>query len=493
MDITKMLGAIPSKYDPRDWSVRMLRPVAYPETFEQQDVAIYDQGNIGNCVMQALRSCPHKHYGKEFGATFGYGRWRSHNQEGMYPNEACNGFVKDGIPLLKDDNQWLPMPEARDYANANATRLLKAAEPYRGWTWARMHSVDEIKATLMQGVRCIVCLPYVNISNGRWLVDGPVAGYHEMAIIGWAKDGWTVRNSWGKTGGLFGGGSGYIKVAFEDIFACDDVIALFPPEKKEDDTVEPRRTLRLKAPLMRGDDVKEYQTKVKAHGFSPGTIDGVFGVNSDKAAKAFQSAKGLVVDGIVGTKTWAALDKDPDDGNKKYDVAAIEKLMRLKIGEHYIIGAQGHELTKDYLDRRKASNPAYFTGGRYEWLVEQINLAAKMGKRLYCEDCSGLLMSCNEVLGFWPNPDLTAEGIRRKCKEINRSEVRPGDIAFRVSGGEADHMAWVGEAGLYEAVGTVYGVVLRTDIDDRKTVNLMTGKVDTRPAWTEWGRPVEVS
>lgn len=488
MDKQMTFGAIPSPYDPRDYTVKMLRPVALPDAFEQADVEIYDQGSIGNCVMQALRSCPHKHYGKEYGATFGYGRWRSHDSDGMYPSEACNGFVKEGLPSLKDDNVWLPMPEARNYANANADRLLKAASPYRGWTWARMHTIDEIKATLMQGIRCIVCLPYVGITNGRWLVDGQVAGYHEMCIIGWTKDGWTVRNSWGKTGGLSGGGTGYVGVAFGDIFACDDVIALFPPEKKEDDTVEVRRTLRLKAPLMRGDDVKEFQTKVKAHGHSPGTIDGVFGTNSDAAARAFQKAKSLTVDGIVGAKTWAALDKDPDGG--KYDVTKIEALMRLRVGEHYIIGAQGHELTNDYLDRRNAAKPAYFTNGRYEWLVEQIALAAKLSKKLYCEDCSGLLMGCNDVLGFWPDKDLTAEGIRKRCKKITRAEVRPGDIAFRVVDGEANHMAWVGNAGLYEAVGTVYGVVLRTDIDERKTLNQMTGNVDTRPDWTEWGRPI---
>lgn len=255
-------------------------------------------------------------------------------------------------------------------------------------------------------------------------------------------------------------------------------------EPKEDKPVEDmRRTLRLKSPYMKGDDVKECQTKLS--GYSPGTIDGVFGKKTDAAVRAFQKAKGLVVDGIVGAKTWAALDKP----GTKYDVDAIESLMRLTVGDPYIIGAQGHELTKEYLDKRKAAAPAYFTNGRYEWLVEQIKLAQRLNRKLYCEDCSGLLMACNDVLGFWPDKDLTAEGIRKKCRETSRSEVRPGDIAFYVTNGEATHMAWLGKDGLYEAVGTAYGVVLRADIDDRRTLNRMTAKVDTRPSWTEWGRP----
>ena len=52
--------------------------------------------------------------------------------------------------------------------------------------------------------------------------------------------------------------------------------------------------------------------------------------------------------------------------------------------------------------------------------------------------------------------------------------------------GVAEHMAWLGKDGLYEAVGTAFGVVFRADIDDRTTLNRMTGKIETRPSWTEW-------
>ena len=41
------------------------------------------------------------------------------------------------------------------------------------------------------------------------------------------------------------------------------------------------------------------------------TVDGVFGTQLEAAVKAFQGGAGLVVDGIVGPLTWAAL---PDGG-----------------------------------------------------------------------------------------------------------------------------------------------------------------------------------
>ena len=41
--------------------------------------------------------------------------------------------------------------------------------------------------------------------------------------------------------------------------------------------------------------------------FDCGNVDGDFGVKTKAAVMAFQKAKGLVVDGIVGTKTWSKL------------------------------------------------------------------------------------------------------------------------------------------------------------------------------------------
>lgn len=53
--------------------------------------------------------------------------------------------------------------------------------------------------------------------------------------------------------------------------------------------------------------VKTLQKALKARGFDCGYIDGVFGIKTDKAVRAFQTKLGLRVDGVVGPKTWAAL------------------------------------------------------------------------------------------------------------------------------------------------------------------------------------------
>lgn len=57
-----------------------------------------------------------------------------------------------------------------------------------------------------------------------------------------------------------------------------------------------------------GEGVKWVQWQLGRLGYAPGGIDGIFGVNTDKAVRAFQRAAGLAADGIVGTNTRRALE-----------------------------------------------------------------------------------------------------------------------------------------------------------------------------------------
>lgn len=56
-----------------------------------------------------------------------------------------------------------------------------------------------------------------------------------------------------------------------------------------------------------GDEVVTLQKKLKQWGYYNGTVDGIFGSGTEKAVKYFQQKNGLTADGIVGTKTAAAL------------------------------------------------------------------------------------------------------------------------------------------------------------------------------------------
>ncbi len=57
--------------------------------------------------------------------------------------------------------------------------------------------------------------------------------------------------------------------------------------------------------------VKQAQQLLNAKNGSQLTVDGKFGSLTLTATKSFQKARGLVVDGVIGPKTWAALDAAP--------------------------------------------------------------------------------------------------------------------------------------------------------------------------------------
>ena len=56
-----------------------------------------------------------------------------------------------------------------------------------------------------------------------------------------------------------------------------------------------------------GSSVRTLETKLKSWGYYTGSVDGIYGSQTVKAVKYFQSKNGLAVDGIVGAKTAAAL------------------------------------------------------------------------------------------------------------------------------------------------------------------------------------------
>ncbi|BAU10178.1 putative hydrolase [Leptolyngbya sp. NIES-3755] len=71
-----------------------------------------------------------------------------------------------------------------------------------------------------------------------------------------------------------------------------------------------QRLLKGRVPLRQGCEgnvVQEMQTLLESQGFDIGTPDGDFGPKTKAQVIAFQRAKNLAADGIVGAATWAAL------------------------------------------------------------------------------------------------------------------------------------------------------------------------------------------
>ena len=487
-------GCLESTPDPRDYRIEIVGDTIYPKQFMvTDDPPAYNQGKIGSCVIQALRGAPHAATGVEMGTSFAYGYWRSHKLVGLYVTEALAGFARDGFPPRSVDNVDLEVEEVIDYAHRNAERMLKAAEPYKGWTYAKINTIDEIKAVVYgsrnhRGQRCFVGLPVVDQINGWWLTTGgqPI-GRHAMAIVGWDDDKQAVilRNSWGEPKGMFQNGTCYLYCKYDEILAnTRELYALIPPAKiepkpdepvkpepKPDEPVKPKpdepkedikvvRTLRLTDPYMRGDDVKHAQERLIVHGYNI-TADGIFGKKTYNAVREFQAAKKLTIDGIVGKNTLAALDKDPavtppapviDEELRADFISYLYK----QLGNIYCWGGNGEDATDYAIDvmENSASNKR-----RAKAFLAKQKKAGVKNIKMY--DCSGLISR-------WLQDHGLAKG---KCNcnklwvmssRITKTELRPCDLLFRGSDTDKSHVGvYVGNGMVIEAKGRDDGVIIR--------------------------------
>jgi N-acetyl-anhydromuramyl-L-alanine amidase AmpD len=62
---------------------------------------------------------------------------------------------------------------------------------------------------------------------------------------------------------------------------------------------------RLLSNYCEGEDVRQWQGQMSHRGWGL-AVDGMYGGESERTCRSFQSEKGLAVDGVVGPETWAA-------------------------------------------------------------------------------------------------------------------------------------------------------------------------------------------
>ena len=89
-------------------------------------------------------------------------------------------------------------------------------------------------------------------------------------------------------------------------------------------------------PLVRNGDRKhpvrtlQYLLRARNH---PVAVDGIFGVKTEAAVRAFQMDKHLSVDGVVGPKTWSALIITVKRGSQGDAVRGVQEEFVFRAGE----------------------------------------------------------------------------------------------------------------------------------------------------------------
>lgn len=193
-------------------------------------------------------------------------------------------------------------------------------------------------------------------------------------------------------------------------------------------TPEPARTLRDSPTLQEGASgpaVTELQTLLARAGFSAGSIDGSFGAKTKAAVVAFQRARGLTADGIVGPRTWEALRGTapaPVTGLRSKIVAEAHWGIANAAGIHY-----------------RQLRP-----------MDGINQRHKLPLDT---DCSGFVTLCYKWAGAGDPNGLGFNGqgytgsLLSYLTPVSQAQVKPGDLVLWARNGKGEHVSMVLEPG----------------------------------------------
>jgi GH25 family lysozyme M1 (1,4-beta-N-acetylmuramidase) len=204
------------------------------------------------------------------------------------PEDEAHNFV-DAISPFKYN--LLPVLDLEVDANMSDEALFEWAAAF----------INAVKAKTGNNVMLYTGLNYLNSRPALKKLQVPlwIAAYRDTApsVTGWDWTMWQFSDKENVPG---------VGLCDADyVHGLDDILI-----KKQQPVFS--RYLKLTHPMMRGEDVKLLQKRLNI------TDDGIFGPLTDQAVRNWQQVhdeqgrtvapgKGLVVDGIVGPKTWKAL------------------------------------------------------------------------------------------------------------------------------------------------------------------------------------------
>lgn len=241
----KNLGAIPSPYDVRDFTLRALPPQEFPDEFDLGVVAIKDQEDAPTCMPHTMSEIIEYHNfhqkGKytRFSTEYIYGnRKNDYTTEGMHLRDALHvAFSRGDVPYdVMPGNHWAA--EARANVQPKNLILRGIAYPNRISSYYLITNTDELKYALINhGPVAAGMIWYwdYEMQNNTYIYKSQTKGfeYHAVLIVGWTKDQWIVQNSWGEQWG--DKGRFYIPMSyglnlfFELYGVTDDITCLHTP------------------------------------------------------------------------------------------------------------------------------------------------------------------------------------------------------------------------------------------------------------------------
>jgi C1A family cysteine protease len=208
-DRSNICNLEPSPFDGRDWKFEsrvnsVVANVKMPNEFLCSHLRkIKDQGRRGTCVAMTL-SCM-----KEVQETFELPELKddlmSPNSLYFYRKPESGMYCRNAMKILQEKGMCLEKTfpyTMKEEPEAIPEEAIKEASNYVIKSYARVDTIEGAKKALVEFGPLMIAFPYY--SNGKpefWQkpsIDSPVDGGHAVAVVGWNKEGFVLRNSWGE-------------------------------------------------------------------------------------------------------------------------------------------------------------------------------------------------------------------------------------------------------------------------------------------------------
>ena len=192
-----------SPVDERDYVAESIFPSKaepLPEILDLRSdlMSVRDQGNQGSCA--AMSSSCMKEWQEKKDVNFSgymspqfiYNNRENQDSEGMYSRDVMKILNKIGsVP-----ESYYPYETKQ-----KITEDLKSlAKNYTIKGYAQIYTIDGLKKALATNGPCYIAFPVYNFENRFWKPQqGDVSyGGHAVLVVGYNKEGFIIRNSWGK-------------------------------------------------------------------------------------------------------------------------------------------------------------------------------------------------------------------------------------------------------------------------------------------------------
>lgn len=217
-----VMAAIPSPMDERDWIAESIYPesneLKLPKTLDlRKDLQeIKNQGRYPTCAAHVAACLKEYQEKKDVNIDDIFSHWFVYNNRKNYPNSGMYG--RNVMEILQKSGCCLKSTYDTKNQHKTTPESYKDAMNYKIKSYATVTTIEGLKKALYLNGPCYISFPVYDSSKTFYKPKDKNdirRGGHAITVVGYDKDGFILRNSWGKQWG----DNGYTNYSYSD-FGC---------------------------------------------------------------------------------------------------------------------------------------------------------------------------------------------------------------------------------------------------------------------------------